>query len=367
MTPSQPKSPVLGWAPGLMANPGMIPMRLAPVAATALMLTLLLPGPAVGGIVADLSVVKSGAPDPVAPGETIEYQITVGNSAPQATNVTLSDTLPPGTTFVSLTSPPGWTSSTPAMGATGTVTSSISPMPMGFASFQLVVRVDASVADGTMITNTATVVGSDVDPDATNNSSTATTTVSTSAPFGPADFATTMAFPTTVLPGENITYAITVENLGPSPSGEASMGGPKFVGPIPEGTTFVSFTAPAGWTTTVSLPVGEHGCCGLEARTPSLAVSTPQVFTLIVRVDPTLPDGSVLSSVFGAGSITVDPDMLNNQYTATTTVLGPGASLPGGDRPEPGLNVPLAVLGFAALLVGLLTTAAVLAVRRRRI
>ena len=43
-------------------------------------------------------------PDTVTAGDTISYTLTVSNAGPDAaTNVNLNDTLPPNTTFVSLT------------------------------------------------------------------------------------------------------------------------------------------------------------------------------------------------------------------------------------------------------------------------
>ena len=46
---------------------------------------------------------KVDTPDPVTPGGNFNYTITVTNAGPSnAANVSLSDTLPAGTTFVSL-------------------------------------------------------------------------------------------------------------------------------------------------------------------------------------------------------------------------------------------------------------------------
>ena len=57
---------------------------------------------------ADLSLTKTDAPDPVLEGEQITYTLTVHNSGPQsATGVALTDTLPAGVTFDSVTSDQG--------------------------------------------------------------------------------------------------------------------------------------------------------------------------------------------------------------------------------------------------------------------
>src|SRR5207247_1918041 len=52
---------------------------------------------------ANLSVTKTDSPDPVTEGDNLTYTIMVHNAGPQtATGVTMTDVLPPDTTFVSL-------------------------------------------------------------------------------------------------------------------------------------------------------------------------------------------------------------------------------------------------------------------------
>src|SRR3954468_17092150 len=72
---------------------------------------------------ADLLIAKSGAESATA-GETIAYSIFVFNSGPaNALNVTVTDPLPAGTTFVSLASSTSiFNCNTPAVGSGGTVT-----------------------------------------------------------------------------------------------------------------------------------------------------------------------------------------------------------------------------------------------------
>ena len=68
--------------------------------------------------VADLSLTKSDAPDPVLAGELLTYTLGVSNGGPRdATNTTLTDTLPAGVTFDSATPSQGTCSE-----ASGTVT-----------------------------------------------------------------------------------------------------------------------------------------------------------------------------------------------------------------------------------------------------
>src|SRR5205809_4145190 len=68
---------------------------------------------------ADLSVTKEDSPDPVNTGSNLTYTITVNNNGPDAAaNASWSDTLPSGTTFVTLPDVSGWSCTTPAAGIT---------------------------------------------------------------------------------------------------------------------------------------------------------------------------------------------------------------------------------------------------------
>jgi uncharacterized protein len=126
--------------------------------------------------VADLEITNVDSPDPVVAGNNLTYTITVTNAGPDpAVAASLSDTLPAGTTFVSLASPGGWSCTTPAVGAGGTVSCSLASMNVGSAVFTLVVAVDVGASG--IVSNTATITSSTSDPAPANNSATANTTV----------------------------------------------------------------------------------------------------------------------------------------------------------------------------------------------
>ncbi|MFN8344419.1 MAG: ExeM/NucH family extracellular endonuclease [Spirosomataceae bacterium] len=129
---------------------------------------------------ADVSITVADSPDPVTAGSNLTYTLTVNNAGlSNASAISLSNTLPAGTTFVSLSSPGGWSATTPAVGSGGTVSASTASLAPGSpAVFTLVVAVAPAVADQSVLSNTATVTSSTSDPVPGNNSATATTTVS---------------------------------------------------------------------------------------------------------------------------------------------------------------------------------------------
>jgi uncharacterized repeat protein (TIGR01451 family) len=120
---------------------------------------------------ADLGVSVAAAPDPVRAGSDLVYTVTAQNLGPDpAGTVSLSDPLPTGTTFVSLTAPGGWSCATPAVGATGTVTCSIATLPVASATFTLVVHIATGASLPSTLQNTVTIGAATADTVGTNNS-----------------------------------------------------------------------------------------------------------------------------------------------------------------------------------------------------
>jgi len=114
---------------------------------------------------ADISLTLTDAPDPVAAGGDLVYTLTASNAGPSAAaSASLSDTLPTGTTFQSLASPVGWSCTTPAVGASGSVTCTNASFAPGTAVFTLTVRVAFGLASGTVLTNSPTLGAATTDP-----------------------------------------------------------------------------------------------------------------------------------------------------------------------------------------------------------
>jgi uncharacterized repeat protein (TIGR01451 family) len=258
--------------------------------------------------VVDLALTIADSPDPVTAGTQLSYSIDVSNAGPSAASaVTLTDPLPIGTSFVSLTSPGGWSCTTPAVGANGTVVCDIGSLAPGAAAFTLVVATDAALATGSVLSNSATIGSATPDSNSGNDSATATTTVATSADLS----VTVVDSADPVNAGTQLTYSIGLTNAGPSVATDTTLSDT-----LPIGTTFFSLTAPAGFNCTTPA-VGAGGT--ISCSNPAFAPGTAD-FTLVVAIDVGLANGTVLSNTATATSTTSDPNPANGSATATTTI-----------------------------------------------
>lgn len=122
---------------------------------------------------ADLGITKTDSADPVSPGDPLSYSLTIANLGPaDATAVVVVDTLPSGIAFVSSTPGPPT-----CILAGATLTCALGSLTAGSsAGVTISTTVDAT---GGILVNTATVSGTETDPDPTNNSASASTAVGT--------------------------------------------------------------------------------------------------------------------------------------------------------------------------------------------
>ncbi|MGH7744497.1 MAG: hypothetical protein ACREQ5_06705 [Candidatus Dormibacteria bacterium] len=262
---------------------------------------------------ADLVITNSASPNPVLAGSNITYAIGVQNNGPASSStVGFSDAIPANTTFVSLAIPAGWSCTLPSVGGTGTVTCSIATLGAGgTANFSLVVNVNGTTASGTIISDTASVLGSTPDPNPSSNVATATVVVATA---GQADLAVTKAgSPNPVLAGNNISYTITVQNNGP-----ATATGITLTDTLPASATFVSDTPlPGGWA--CAPPSGGVLTC----TNPSMAANTASTFRLVLTVVAMTTSGTTVTNSVSVSSTTSDPFLANNTASTSSVVASP--------------------------------------------
>ena len=267
---------------------------------------------------ANLRLRKIALPSRVQGGEQLTYAFAALNTGPSnAVDVTLRDTTPPNTTFVSASAPSGWTvASTPPPGGTGPVVftrPSLPPVPSDFRSvlrdvaavralladppiFTMVVQADAGVAVGTVIRNAASLT-SPTDP--LPHIATTTVQVIASRTTGLLSVDPDLAITktdgqTSTAPGASLTYTVVVTNNGPE-----AVTGARVTDPVPASLVGVT------WTCTASP----------GSRCPDPASGTGEIDVLV----DLLAGGTATFTVSGV----VDPDAtgtLVNQATVTGPV-----------------------------------------------
>ncbi len=285
--------------------------------------------PFILGPVADLVIVKEAQSSTATAGGSINYIVKVSNNGPAPSNgAVVTDTLPAGLTPVSLSS------STPdactISGSTVTCQAGeIAPLGDGFEVL-IVAQVGADYA-GAVITNTATLTpGIETDPNAANNTSSATITVNPGSTA--ADLKVTKkASAKTVKPGGTLGYTITVANQGGSAATSATLTDTLPVGLTPTSATF------NGTKCTIS---GRKVTCALG----QMITGASTTVKISAKVGKDRAGETLVNTATASTGSQTDSNPANNSGTATskvstsaatqaqlgiTTRVGPGAVSPG--------------------------------------
>ena len=156
----------------------------------------------------DLSILKT-APATIDFGQPIDYTLEITNSTGEqyitAKNIRVTDFLPTGVTYSGITTPSGWTCGQVG----GVVSCDASNIPLGYNG-TIVIHAFAANTLGNSI-NTATISSDTIDPDLSNNTSSATTNIT-----GPdVNLAITKTVSSsTVTITDSFTYTLSVKNNG---------------------------------------------------------------------------------------------------------------------------------------------------------
>ncbi|MBJ7471002.1 MAG: DUF11 domain-containing protein [Solirubrobacteraceae bacterium] len=233
------------------------------------------------GPAADLAITKTG-PATVGAGGTLTWTMVVTNKGPSAaTNVTVSDPIPAGTSYLGSATSMG--TCAPSADAS-TLACELGTLAVGDAvQITLTTNVPESLG-GQTVTNRATVTGTEPDPTPTDNEASATTTISVK----PADTAQLSITKTANGParvGLPLTYTITVTNNGPADAPQtvvtdALRGSVEFRSATPEQGTCTE----AAGTLTCDLGLVKNG------QTVRISV------TVMVLAAGTLPNTATVSS-----------------------------------------------------------------------
>jgi uncharacterized repeat protein (TIGR01451 family) len=278
-------------------------------------------------VAADLGVTKTLLTNPVVAGAPVSYRLDVVNHGPSiAPNVTVSDTLPAGTTFTSASR-----GCTPndlegltivacdrgvlAVGGTTSATLTITPV-LGFTA---------------SLENAAIIGASANDPKDDDN-----TSVATAAVERPADVAVVVvAEAPVVTAGGTAAFVVTVGNNGPLPATNVVL-----TDTLPPGFgSVVTVSEARGYQSqAVNCSVaGDVATCPIG----SLAVGQTATVRFAGPVDAGTPDGAVLTDSAHVSATEVDDVPANNDSAVAATVLAvppaPAPPPPPAPAPEPSL------------------------------
>jgi uncharacterized repeat protein (TIGR01451 family) len=263
---------------------------------------------------ADLSLTKDG-PATVVAGTQMTYTIKVRNDGPSvARNVAVSDQLPAGVSFVTVTPEQG--TCTFGQPTARDLRCGLGDLPVTAVgdTVDIVIKVAVApdVVPGTILVNEAVVSSATADPDNNDVRASVSTTASGSADLS----VTKTASPNPVTAGNPLSYTISVRNAGPS-----TATGVQVTDTIPAGTTFVSGQDGNGNTVCTLVQTGDVIC-----SLASMAPGTTKTVFLTVKVSPAAPgsppngSGPPLHNVVVVSSDTPDPATGNNTFTLDTGV-----------------------------------------------
>jgi uncharacterized repeat protein (TIGR01451 family) len=265
-----------------------------------------------------LTVTNSGAPSPIAAGDTLTYTIGLSNSSgvDAIANETVTMTDPANLTFVSAAKASGtgtWTCNNTG----GTVTCTDTAIyPSGSATtFSFVFTVSPTAPNG--------VISSTANAQASNTTSPGTASANVTVQSPDLSISNTPN-PTQVATGGTITYTQVVTNTGTVEAIGASI-----TEITPANTTFTSTMAPANWTCgTVPLANGTGTITCTANNGTVLGAGATATLMVVVAVNPgSSVAGSTISDTATASEDGTDPNLTNNSATANVTVAAADLSM----------------------------------------
>jgi uncharacterized repeat protein (TIGR01451 family) len=277
--------------------------------------------------VADLSITKSGAPEPVTENGTLTYTIGVRNEGPStAVNVVVSDVLPAELVIVSVsaTSPSSCNPGTPGDPSDPT-RCTFSSLPKAVAAgaqrtMTIVTKVKPNVVtdqvtDQLIIHNDARVSSHTFDANNSNDLATWATTVQAQA-----DLVLQKFEHGAPVAGTDILYEYLISNNGPSVSRDVT-----FRDNLPTGTSFVdAFVDVEGGTggvplpCTISQPINQVLC---PLGDIALTDGVPVIIRVTVHIAASVPNGTLLTNDADVLlTDTPDPNTANSQDDVTVVV-----------------------------------------------
>jgi len=244
------------------------------------------------GVLADVAVALAG-PATATAGGPIAYTVTLTNNGPAASaDVWLQTFTPPGLAFVSGTGP------------CATLPCHVGPVPAGpFPAITLNYAIDPGFASPNAQTAVAMYTP-------TGDAVPANDSASVTTPILPAqvDLVVTKTGPATIVAGQDITYAITVNNNGPN-----AAGGVVLSDPAPANLTFKSITG--------------GGCATLPCTIGTVAVGANLPITATFTVSPDYTGGGSFTNTATVTTVSNETVPGDNSVTSAATTVSRSADL----------------------------------------
>lgn len=268
------------------------------------------------GTSANLAITKTASGD-VNAGQPLTYTLAVSNAGPDAsTNVTVTDALSSlintGGLQSIATTQGTCTPAAPANGTSQNVSCNLGTLNNG-ANATITITVLPNIAVTGVRANTASVTSPDIgDPVRTNNTATASSTVTAVVDLAAAKSATPSP---SVAAGAPLTYVATITNNGPSSAQDVAM-----TDTLPTNATFIDLVNVSNSGTCGTVPnAGDTGGT-LDCTWPS-AVANGSQRTVTYRVRPLVSAvGSTVDNSVTASTSTTETNSANNTATTSTTV-----------------------------------------------
>jgi uncharacterized repeat protein (TIGR01451 family) len=255
----------------------------------------------------DMRLTMTHSPQPVTLGQNLSYVIGVTNSGPStATTVTLTDPLPPGVLFAGASVSP--ITQGDCSEAAGTVTCTLNTFASGTgANVTIVVT---PLAAGT-ITNTASVIADQADPNPANNLASNDVTIVTGPPLPTdADLRLTLSrAPDIATLGDDqfIRYTASISNGGP-----ATATGVTLTDSLPANVAFAGYTVSPATQGSCSA-AGALVTCSLNTLDVGLGVN-------VTIYASSVSAGAVIPNTVSIAADQSDPNPGNNSATDNITI-----------------------------------------------
>ena len=261
---------------------------------------------------ADLFISKRGQTK-FTPGGTVLYIVSAGNKGPTAvTGATVIDTLPAGLSGATWTATYSGGSTGPTSG-TGSINATVDLAVLGSAVFRITATTDANFPLNQTLTNTATVTGPAGIPDPNPDNNTVTVI---GTPAALTDLSVTKTDgQTQYVPGQQITYTITVTNAGPSFASQAAV----------DDTLDPAIISSATWSAvfTGTGSTGTASGTGSISENIDLAVGGTAVYTVVAQTLAGATGSLTNTATVTTSDLSNDPNPVNNTATDTDTLLLP--------------------------------------------